>query len=344
MFELLVSAIAAFNQLGLLIGALICGAIGAGLLGNALFWQIHAVRVQGRLIGVRQGQNTFRSVYRYTLPSGESCEGTSKEGSSSLKGRETGSMHTLLVMPEHTDEVEEASSHVWSFVGAIFLGTGVWMFHAAATVWPIGPLTWIAVAIFLLYSAFKIWRSVLPVEKRLGAADWRAMLNQRRVAEVAASPVVQSEQILATPERRANDAKQQQTLKRWAPMFILFGVLLLALSLFLGRNLIRLENAGLRSAGTVESLEATHSDNNTTYHPVVQFATARGDHVRFRDSVGSNPPSFHVGDQVTVLYLADDTHSAIIDRGPVNWLPPGLTLLFGALLCFGGVRGFRQAP
>jgi hypothetical protein len=217
------------------------------------------------------------------------------------------------------------------------------LFHAAATVWPIGPMTWIAVAIFLLYSAFKVWRSVLPAEKRLGAADWLVMLKQRRAAEVVASPVVQSEQIRATPEWRAKDAKQQVTQKRWAPMFLLFGVSLLALSLFLGRNLIRLENGGLRSPGTVASLEAMHSDNSTTYHPVVEFATVRGDHVRFRDSVGSNPPSFHVGDQVTVLYLANDTHSAIIDRGLVNWLPPGATLLFGALLCFGGARGLRKA-
>jgi hypothetical protein len=42
---------------------------------------------------------------------------------------------------------------------------------------------------------------------------------------------------------------------------------------------------------------------------------------------------------VTVLYLADDAHGAVIDRGLVNWLPSGLTLLFGALLCVAGVRG-----
>src|SRR5271165_1588820 len=107
MFKMLVDGIGAFNQVGLLIGALGCAALGAVLLGNALYWRLHAVRVQGEVIGVRQRGNMFRSVYRYTLPSGQSAEATSSEGSSSLRGRDTGAPCPLLIIPERPDEVHE---------------------------------------------------------------------------------------------------------------------------------------------------------------------------------------------------------------------------------------------
>jgi hypothetical protein len=75
----------------------------------------------------------------------------------------------------------------------------------------------------------------------------------------------------------------------------------------------------------------------------VSFIGESGNRVRFRDKWGSNPPSFRVGDPVTVLYLAAEPRSATIDRGWVNWLPSGLTFLFGALLCWAGFRTLRAS-
>jgi hypothetical protein len=87
MFGLVAQGLAALNQVGLLLAALVCGGIGALFVGNAAYWRLHAIRVQGEVIGVRQGGKCYNTVYRYTLPSGESHEATSREGSSSLRGR-----------------------------------------------------------------------------------------------------------------------------------------------------------------------------------------------------------------------------------------------------------------
>lgn len=343
MLEFLIDGFAAFNHLLLLGGALICGGLGAALLGNALFWKIHAIRVQGELIGVRQRQNIYRSVYRYTLPTGQSCEATSNEGSGSLKGRDTGSLRSLLVLPERTDEVQEASSHVWTVVGIVFVAVAVWIFRVAVRVWPLGPATWIACGILLLYAGFRIWRSILPAEKRLGTAHFRALLAQRRVADVAASPLLRSEDIRATPEWRANEEKQRLQRKRRAPLVLVLGLVLLALGAFLGRTVVHLESAGRRAPGSVESLEYSSSQSRGSYYPVVGFMDADGDRQRFRDRIGSNPPAFRVGDAVTVLYVSGEPRSSMIDRGWINWLPCSFSLLFGALACVAGIRGWRAS-
>src|SRR5262249_19939918 len=53
-FAHLVDLISAFKQIGVLIGALMCGGLGALLVGHAVYWRLHAARVQGQVIGVRQ--------------------------------------------------------------------------------------------------------------------------------------------------------------------------------------------------------------------------------------------------------------------------------------------------
>ena len=87
------------HQIGAFAAALVCAGLGGLIVGNTVYWRRHAIRVQGQVIGVRQVGACFNSVYRYTLPSGEAHEATSIEGSSSVRGRETGSVVPLLVIP-----------------------------------------------------------------------------------------------------------------------------------------------------------------------------------------------------------------------------------------------------
>jgi hypothetical protein len=70
MFKLVSSGLVALNQVGGFAIALSFMLLGGALLGNAIFWRIHAVRVQGILLGFRQQGNMLRCVYRYALPSG----------------------------------------------------------------------------------------------------------------------------------------------------------------------------------------------------------------------------------------------------------------------------------
>jgi hypothetical protein len=107
---------------------------------------------------------------------------------------------------------------------------------------------------------------------------------------------------------------------------------------------MRLKASGWRAQETVQSLELSSAANHgSSYFPVVSFATARGDSIRFRDSTGTNPPSYRVGDAVTVLYVREASSKAIIDRGIWNWLPSIVVLLFGAALTSVSIRILRSS-
>jgi len=95
----------------------------------------------------------------------------------------------------------------------------------------------------------------------------------------------------------------------------------------------------VRVTGTVASLYEKSDSDGSTYYPVVRFLDSNDAEVRFKDHVGSNPPSYRVGDPVTVLYVRGSAaSSAMIDRGRWNWLPTGLLGLFGSVLTLVGIR------
>jgi len=52
MYDLAFQGAQAYNQIGLFVGALICLGLGGQLLGNALYWRVHALRATGTVIGV----------------------------------------------------------------------------------------------------------------------------------------------------------------------------------------------------------------------------------------------------------------------------------------------------
>ena len=85
---------------------------------------------------------------------------------------------------------------------------------------------------------------------------------------------------------------------------------------------------------TLKAERSSSSNGSTSYYPIVRYRTQNGVSVEFKDSVGSNPPSYHAGDKVTVLYLADNpSKQAIIDRGKFwNWSIPVLLFVGAGLL------------
>lgn len=94
--------------------------------------------------------------------------------------------------------------------------------------------------------------------------------------------------------------------------------------------------------GVVSLVESSGSDRSS-YYPVVRFTDADGSEVRFKDDFGSNPPSYSVGEAVTVLYVRGGAaHDAMIDRGLWNWLPTALLALFGSVHVFAGLRGLTR--
>ena len=371
MFDLLASAISAFNQVGVFIGALVCWGFGGLLVGNAVYWRVHALRVQGQVIGVRRDGNCFNSVYRYDSPTGETFEATSREGSNSLRGRETGRVVPLWVIPEKPLEVQEAGDYAMTVIGVVLLGFGVGLFWFAATTWRVGPMTWLMAALFVANLLRKALSTLAPRDKTLPRSGWgalRALVQAARTgglikadsaaaagganaaggaggargATSAASPIQRVEDLTSTPEFRQRETDQRRQLGRWAPFLTLAGVALLALGVYQSRALLRLESTGARTAGVVTALSSSRSGDGVTYYPLVRYSDGAGRRAVFRDSTGTNPPLYRVGDAVTVLYLPGQPDSAVIDRGLWNWLPSAILYLIGGALLASGLAAWRS--
>jgi hypothetical protein len=309
-----------------LIFALSCAGIGALVLGSAVYWRLRALRVPGVIVGVR-GRGVYRVVYRYTLPSGESHEAASTQGSSSVAGLTTGATVPLRVLAGRPDQVEEARSHVWTWIGVLCLAGSAWAFHLAVTAWPVGPMTWVIAGVAAVYIGVKIFR-----RRRVGTT--------KPIPSVASSVMQRIEDVAALPSARSEQVRSDASRRRWAPLLLLIGLSLFGAAIFLSRSVLQLESSGLRAAGIVESLQTSpYATAGSAYYPLVRFSTENGAMIRFRDNSGSNPPAYHRGEKVTVKYRAARPDDAMIDRGAWNWLPPLLTLAIGAFLsAFGATQ------
>ncbi len=346
MFDLIVSTLSAMNQVAVFVGALVCWGLGGLLVGNAVYWRLHAVRVQGQVVGVRRNGNCLNAVYRYDSPSGEPIEATSLEGSSSVGGKETGTLVPLWVIPEKPQEVQEAGSHIFTVVGVVLLGAGVGLFWVGVTAWRTGPMTWVIALLFGAHVLQKLRSILAPKDKSLPRLPWRELLARLKAAQAqgkSAQPVQRLEELTALPEYRDKEIRQRTQLRRLAPFLVLAGIGLLAVGVHQSRVLLRLQSSGLRAPGLVTSLSSSSSsDGGVTYFPVVAYADAAGRRVVFRDSTGTNPPQYRVGDAVTVLYAPGEQGRALIDRGVWNWLPSGILYLLGGAVFAAGLAALRS--
>ncbi|MDO0935129.1 DUF3592 domain-containing protein [Streptomyces sp. DG2A-72] len=134
--------------------------------------------------------------------------------------------------------------------------------------------------------------------------------------------------------------------RRWIAVgAIAFGSLFLVVGLILAGVSVSFLADAERARGTVVSLEWRNDHNGATRekrqndkptaYPVVAFTSADGTSRKFRDSTGSNPPSYEEGERVEVLYRADSPDDARINGFASLWLLP---LIFGGIgLVFAGI-------
>ena len=113
-------------------------------------------------------------------------------------------------------------------------------------------------------------------------------------------------------------------------VFTAVGLALLAAALYLYQDTQNFTQGALTGDGVVtELVRARSSDSNSsTYRPVVEFHTDDGSLVEVTSTMGSNSPSFRVGESVQVYYHADRPHQAKINSFLSLW---GLPLIFGGI-------------
>lgn len=339
MFDFFISSANAYNQVGLFLGAAFCLGLGGHLLGNALYWRLHAHRASGTIIGVIAGSGTYAPVYRYTTPEGETHEARSDVSSSGTAGKETGRVVPLMIAAHNPSSARAANSHWLEIIGLVLVLPGLVLAYVALTAYPVAPMTWIMGALMILYLVERGRRTLIPKGQRLSVEEWKKQHGMS--ATIDLTQVKRIEDIVAAAPPQMRQAQSPQA-RKWAPVIGLFAILLVAIGVWQSLRLIHLEAAGIRAPGQVVRLHGEWSSGSSgsshyNYYPIVRFRTEQNEAIEFKDNIGSNPPSHHAGDTVTVLYLADAPRgNAMIDRGPFwNWaIPVGI---FVAALVLAGI-------
>lgn len=85
------------------------------------------------------------------------------------------------------------------------------------------------------------------------------------------------------------------------------------------------------------------STGGSTYRAIVYFRAQDGRDVTVGDWISLNPPSFRVGQSVTLFYDPKDPQHAMIDRGWKNYLPLGIPGVMGFLMILGGIQRLFRA-
>jgi hypothetical protein len=342
LFDFFVSATQAYNQVGMFIGAIVCLGLGGLILGNSLYWRIHALRASGTIVGVISRSGTYTPVYRYTLQDGQTHMAKSNTGSGSVRGKETGRVVPLMISAHNPTQAQETNSYLFDIIGMVLIVPGVWLGYTALTAYPTTPMTWIMAIAMLVYLAERGHRVLIPKGQRLSIEEWKK--QHGTAATLDLTDVKPIEEFISAPDVQQAEQRQLQSSRKMAPFIGIFAVVLVGLAIFQGMKIAQLEAVGLRAQGQVVRLKEESSSGHSTYYAVVKFRTDRNVSVEFKDNVGGNPPGHRPGDKVTVLYLADNPREeAIIDRGIWwNWGIPAIIILAAAFLVWLPVTTLRS--
>ncbi|MCG6969345.1 MAG: DUF3592 domain-containing protein, partial [Gammaproteobacteria bacterium] len=130
---------------------------------------------------------------------------------------------------------------------------------------------------------------------------------------------------------------RKQTAPVWIlAIFAVVGLSLVAGSAYLGIKRMEFIQGASAAYGTVVDFNSktSTSDNGTTttYYPIVEYIPLSQEReFRFEHDVGSNHPGYRRGDEVKVLYSANDPSEAIIDEGWRNYFGPLIMFAIGSI-------------
>ncbi len=123
------------------------------------------------------------------------------------------------------------------------------------------------------------------------------------------------------------------TLRLIGSIFAVIGLVMLLAAAYSGVSTQRFLASAAQAEGVVVEMVG-----GETQAPVVAFTAPDGRRVQFQSSVSSNPPGFHVGEQVRVHFDAANPDDARLDSFMHLWFVP--VFLGGMGSIFGGVGFF----
>jgi uncharacterized protein DUF3592 len=301
--------------------------------------------VPGEVIGFSTGKGgssgapSYYSVAEYVGMDGRRRYLEGSVGSS-LPLDAVGDAVTVLVQPDDLEKAVLKSSLTYVLGAALALVglASCIVFFAVfrATTFSIagavGVVTW---------TAYQFRRSMR--EKPMSLQAWRKYKDEALRPRVF-TDASKAEIPWADPAALRTAIINQRKANRFVlPILVLGGVGLLFLGAHLHRKTGMFLEIAVRAPGVVVEMATNESSDSNTYSPVVQFEH-EGRKYRFKDSIGSNPPSYRTGEAVGVLYDPEHPRDARIDRGRWNKAVPILIGGFGALLCVVGLWSLRRRP
>jgi len=122
---------------------------------------------------------------------------------------------------------------------------------------------------------------------------------------------------------------------------IIFGLIFFGIGAKLTLNQVLLENDGGQVQGEVISLTTRCDDDGCSYAPVVRFELQNGKTITFESAYSSNPPSYDIGERVTVLYPQEAPERAEI-KGGGKVLRIAFTIIGGIIISVALVMFYRN--
>ena len=125
-------------------------------------------------------------------------------------------------------------------------------------------------------------------------------------------------------------------------LFGLVGIALLVGGGFFVQHKVNFIQSAERASGVVTALIPERgSKGSTIYAPQIKYTTKDGQVTTFDSSIASNPPSYDVGDSVSVLYSPKNVYKAEIDSFWSLWLAAIILLFMGTIFTFFGFAMLR---
>lgn len=376
----------AWNQTGLMFGALLLVGLGGGLIADWFYKRKKGRRCEATIVGVREEGNVYYPVVEYySREKADTIRAETNVGSSSLKGKEPGTRVNILVMPGKEDKAT-IDNKVILTVGVILMIPGFVLGYIALakydfSIWSI-ILPILLIAVLGMTAMKKLGRGFnfrkRPVSKYAlhnqetakaaeqatdGAKDSAASAQNSSTGGIEG---VASALFAGVQEKRSKgkikgdlmdeaafaDKKMERArqMRKVGPFVMLIGLGLLAGGIWTTQDLLHMLNVGQRVQGVVIQLEESYSSSSSggssyTYYPIVEFYLPdTGERIEFKDNMGSNPPSYDRGEEVTVLYDPADPHDDVfIDKGIWNWMLPGILTVMGALAFLLSLKSWLSA-
>lgn len=289
-------------------------------------------------------QALYYPVYEYITPDGRMVRAQMKDASAWVTDNVPGTERMISLQHDNYDQ-PCANQYMVVFFGMIFLTPGVLILSEALPQLEPGLPLLVAVVGIALFLTTRLARTV-DIQ-----ALWRKKDSIREYIRAKSNkPAVVKGQknsfrgVLLNPEdvqRCVQD--HDRTMIKWTPVYLLIAAAMLWTGAHFYNKQASFERKAANAQGQVIRLISKTDNDGTTYYAMVGFAAADGAQIEFKDSIGSNPPSFSEGDRVDVLYDPALPQDAIIDRGWFNLLPSAALALVGGLWFLYSVKWFLQS-